>query len=179
MKYDSQVHHRRSIRLPAYDYSQAGFYFVTICAQHRKCLFGEVVDDQMKLNRYGRLVAEAWNWLAERYIYVDLDEWIVMPNHLHGILVISDERSRGGSRTAPTDANASVIPRKPLGQLIGAFKTISTKGINQSRGTPGVPVWQRNYYEHVVRSEDSLGTIRDYIANNPRNWGLDELYAPS
>ena len=155
MKYDSKVHRRRSIRLPEFDYSQAGFYLVTICAQYRKCLFGQVVNDQMKLNQSGRLVAETWTWLAQRYDHVELDERVVMPNHLHGILVISDER-RGGSRTAPTNAEASVIHRKPLGQLIGAFKTVSTKGINQTRSALGARVWQRNYYEHVVRSVDSL-----------------------
>ena len=178
MTYDPPLPRRQSIRLPGYDYSQAGFYFVTICTQRRECVLGQVVNDQMNLNLYGRLVAEAWNWLAERYIYVDLDEWILMPNHLHGIIVISDAR-RGGSRAAPTNAGASVIHRKPLGQLIGAFKTVSTKGINQILGTPGVQVWQRNYYEHVVRSEDSLNAIRHYIVNNPGNWALDELYAPS
>jgi REP element-mobilizing transposase RayT len=145
MKYDAKIHHRRSIRLPEYDYSQAGFYFVTICAQNHESLFGQVVDGQMRLNKYGRLVAETWIWLAQRYAYVELDEYVIMPNHLHGIIVISQER-RGGSRTAPTTTvSTTVIRRKPLGQLIGAFKTVSTKRINQGRGTPGTRLWQRNY----------------------------------
>jgi REP element-mobilizing transposase RayT len=99
--YDPSRHHRRSIRLKGYDYSQAGAYFVTLCAQGRECLFGEVVDGEMRLNDAGHIVAESWQWLATQHDYVELDEWIIMPNHLHGIIVITDN-GRGGSRTVPT-----------------------------------------------------------------------------
>ena len=129
MKQDSGLHQRRSIRLPGYDYSQDGVYFVTICTQNRLCLFGDVVNVKMALNRAGRVVAESWQWLGEQYEHVELDEWVIMPNHLHGIIAISERR--GGSRTAPTGQ------RKPLGRLIGAFKTVSTKHINKSRKSPG------------------------------------------
>lgn len=157
---------RRSLRLQGYDYSQAGAYFVTLCTQDRVRLLGDVVDDEMRLNAVGAVIAESWVWLAAQYDYVDLDEWVVMPNHLHGIIVITDT-GRGGSRTAPEGH------RKPLGRLVGAFKTGSAKRVNLLRGTPGGPLWQRNYYEHIIRDDRSLNRIREYIARNPENWGRD------
>ncbi len=160
-------HHRRSIRLKGYDYAQAGAYFVTMCTQGRVCLFGDVVDGQMQLNECGQVVADSWLWLSGRYPYVGMDEWVVMPNHLHGIIILSEPDCRGGSRTAPTKN------RKSIGRLIGAFKTVSTKRLNAMRSTPGVPVWQRNYYEHIVRSEESLTRIRQYIVDNPARWEED------
>ncbi|MDF0666327.1 MAG: hypothetical protein P0119_09705 [Nitrospira sp.] len=160
-------HHRRSIRLKGYDYAQAGAYFVTMCTQNRACLFGNVVDGQMRLNECGQVVADSWLWLSARYPHVDLDEWVVMPNHLHGIIILTGPDGRGGSRTAPTEN------RKPIGRLIGAFKTVSTKRLNTMHNSPGVPVWQRNYYEHIVRSEEALIHIRRYIVGNPAHWEED------
>ncbi len=122
----------------------------------------------MRLNEYGWVVAECWQWLDRQYQHVDLDGWVVMPNHLHGVIMI-DDIGRGGSRTAPTD----MAKRKPLGRLIGAFKTVSTKQINILRGMSGAPVWQRNYYEHIVRGEEELDRIRLYIEDNPLMWEMD------
>ncbi len=156
---------RKSIRLRNYNYSQPGAYFITICSHNRALLFGEVVDGVMVLNELGRIATQSWKGMEQHYDYISLDEWVVMPNHFHGILVINARR--GGSRAAPT-------PKiKPLGQLVGAFKTISTKQINQLRHTPGAKVWQRNYYEHIIRNDTDLAQIREYIANNPLNWRLD------
>lgn len=169
MRFNPDVHHRRSIRLQGYDYAQAGAYFVTICTQDRECSFGNIVDGKMRLNNLGEVVAESWQWLAIRYRHVELDEWIVMPNHFHGILVIVNE-CRSGSRTAPT---TDVGKRKPLGRLIGAFKTVSTKRINELRCTPAIPVWQRDFHEHIIRDEDELSRIRAYIINNPLQWEMD------
>ena len=104
-------------------------------------------------------------WLGKRYDHVDLDAWVIMPNHLHGIIILHD--GRGGSRTAPTEK------RKPLGRLIGAFKTISTKRVNEIRKTPGMQLWQRNYYEHVIRGEQALAALRKYIVENPAKWSSD------
>ena len=163
---DERPKHRRSIRLKGYDYSQSGGYFVTLCTRNRECLFGEIVDEHIKLSDLGRIVAKCWQWLAEQYPYVQLDEWIVMPNHFHGIILITNER-RGGSRTAPTK-------RKPLGRIIGAFKTVSNKQINEYRRTPHPSVWQRNYCEHVIRNEIDLEEIREYIENNRAKWLEDE-----
>ena len=160
MIYDSTQHRRRSIRLPAYDYAQAGAYFVTIVCKDRALLLEEP--------RFRAVADETWHWLADRYDFVQLDEYVIMPNHLHGIVIIADPR-RGGSRAAPTD----VRNRKPLGQLVGAFKTVSTKRINGIRATPGLSVWQRNYYEHVIRSEEELDAIRQYVADNAARWEED------
>jgi REP element-mobilizing transposase RayT len=166
-------HHRRSIRRPGYDHSQPGAYFVTICTRNRECVLGEAVEGEVRLNEAGRVVSDTWNWLGRQYPYVEPDEWVIMPNHLHAIVIIhanpSDEPSRGGSRTAPT------LPRrKPLGLSIGALKTVSAKRINELRGTPGAAVWQRNYFEHVLRDEEDLRRIREYIAHNPLSSEIDE-----
>ena len=176
MNYNPDLHHRRSIRLREYDYTrsglpapgsarQAGAYDVTIVTRDRKALFGDVIDGEMRLNDTGRLIVDAWEWLGKRHRYVELDSYVVMPNHLHGIIVITDD-GKGDSRTSPT-------PRKPLGRLIGAFKTVSTKQVNLALDTPGQPLWQRNDYEHVIRGEDELDRAREYIVNNPLRWALD------
>lgn len=167
MPYNPDKHHRRSIRLPGYDYRGDGMYFVTLCTHDRGQLFGRVAAGTLHLNQYGQIVADTWLWLAQRYAYVALDRWVVMPNHFHGILVIGDDG--GDSRIAPTT-------RKPLGRLIGAFKTVSTKQINRLRDTAGAVVWQRNYYEHIIRNQDRLHQIRHYIEMNPARWTADSLY---
>jgi REP element-mobilizing transposase RayT len=182
MKYNPEKHHRRdaerrqrrTIRLQGYDYTSAGAYFVTICTHKRQCLFGEIVNGMMQLNEYGQIVSDSYLWLASQYPYVYLDQWVVMPNHLHGIIGLSDDLRRGVSRNAPTID--TVTKRKSLGRLIGAFKTVSTKQINILRDTPGTPVWQRNYYEHIIRNEESLRSIRQYIDNNPLAWQKDQLH---
>jgi putative transposase len=167
-RFDPDVHHRRSIRLKGYDYSKAGAYFVTVVAYRRECLFGEVVDGEMVLNDFGIIVAEKWQWLENQYSYVLSGMSAVMPNHFHGIMMI-DFDGRGGSRTAPTGS----VKRKPLGRLIGAFKTVSTKQINVMRNTPGIPVWQRNYYERIIRDEREMDRIHRYIESNPSQWAED------
>jgi putative transposase len=166
--------HRRSLRLSGYDYSQSGAYFITICVNKRQGLLGTIVNNQMLLNPFGKIAETSWQWLSQTYDYVELDEWIIMPNHLHGIIFISSDNivstdCRGGSRTAPTGERKM----KPLGRLIGAFKTISTKQINFTRKTSGSPFWQRNFYEHVIRHDHALNRIREYITTNPLRWDLD------
>ena len=160
MPFDPNLHRRRSIRLPDYDYLQPGTYFVTIVCKDRVLLLTDLV--------FRAIVEEAWLWLADRHDYVTLDAYVIMPNHLHGVLLISNPR-RGGSRTAPTQPP----PHKPLGRLIGAFTTVSTKQINAMRATSGVPVWQRNYYERIIRDEDELNRVRTYIQDNPSRWEED------
>lgn len=168
MIYNPDHHHRRSIRLKGYDYSLAGAYFITLCMLQRQCLLGEVMRGEMVLNASGFVVQGCWLWLAERYPHVDLDGFVVMPNHLHGIIVISDI-NQGESRLAPTAAK-----RKPLGQLVGAFKTVSARFINTLHSIESGSVWQRNYYEHIIRNEADLTRIREYILNNPGKWAEDE-----
>lgn len=182
-KYDPHKHHRRSIRLKDYDYSTAGCYFVTICVQGGQCLLGDIVDGEMILTEYGRIAQESWLWLAERHNYISLDEHVIMPNHMHGIVVYlddDDDTGLGASRSAPThtqtDIASTIAARKPLGRLIGAFKTIFTKRINELRGTERTPFWQRNYWEHIIRNERALVAIREYIVYNPVRWEVDKLH---
>jgi len=167
MPFTPEIHHRHSIRLRGYDYSQPGRYYVTICTRNKERLLGEIIEGEMHRNGLGDYVALCWEWLPRQYTCVDLDEWIVMPNHLHGIIVIA---CGGGSRTAPTTPLAN---RKPLGRLVGAFKTVSTAHFNQARGTPGAVLWQRDFYDHIIRNEDELNIIREYIRTNPLRWGSD------
>ena len=162
----SSIRHRQTLRLPEYDYSQGGAYFVTICVQGRECVLGKVQDGEVCLSPLGEIAAESWAWIEAGYPQVSLDVWVVMPNHIHGIIILMTD-GRGGSRTAPT------TKPKPLGRLIGAFKTISTKRINAMRLAPATRFWQRNFYEHVIRNESSLSRIREYIVNNPLRWELD------
>jgi putative transposase len=165
--YDPKIHHRRSIRLPWYDYSQDGWYYITLCILGNKCLLGKFIDGKIQLYQYGRIVEDCWAWLAQRYAYVHLDDYVIMPNHLHGIIRIQ----MGGSRTAPT---GNMPKHKPLSRLVGTFKTVSTKQVNIIRNTPGRKLWQRNYYEHIIRDEDELNRIRQYISENPANWQKDQ-----
>jgi len=188
MNYDPAKHHRRSIRLKDYDYTQAGAYFITLCVENRACVLGDVIDGEMQLSTTGTIVAEAWEWLAQQYPYVAIDEYVVMPNHFHGIIVIAAP-TVGAVREPPTiiptsPPNMGAVreppneppkptPCKPLGRLIGAFKTVSTKRINESNTTPGITFWQRNYYEHIIRHEGALDRIRRYIIHNPMKWAID------
>jgi REP element-mobilizing transposase RayT len=152
---------RPSLRLPTYDYAQPGGYFVTICTQDRKCLFGQIIDGDLNPNPAGRMVQELWEALPQRFSHINLDAFVVMPNHLHGIIVIEEKR-----------------PGQGLGQIVGAFKSLATNryivGVRQA-GWPRFAgrLWQDNYFEHVIRNDVSLQRIREYIANNPLQWDSD------
>ena len=161
-----KMKNRKTNRLERYDYSQGGCYFVTICVKERQSLFGEIIQDGMVLNQTGVIVNSRWQWLSERYEYVELDEYVIMPNHFHGILIIQTRKDR--SRPVPTDA----LKIKSLSELIGAFKTTSSKRIREN----GFAYfqWQRSFYDHVIRNDDDLNRIREYIQNNPLKWSLDE-----
>ncbi|MGV8057770.1 MAG: transposase [Smithellaceae bacterium] len=172
-------HKRKSLRLKGYDYSSPGAYFVTICTQNKENKFGAIVNGVMQLNEFGTIVQESWLWLSKQYEYVELDEWVIMPNHFHGIIMIT-EFGRGGSRIAPTSEHFPVICAenhiKSLGGLVGAFKTVAAKRINELRNMPGGIIWQRNYYEHVIRNENDLYRVREYIVSNALKWEDDEYY---
>lgn len=185
MPYDPNRHHRRSIRLKGYDYSQAGAYFITLCTQDRACLFGKVVNGEMRLNDAGRMVLAEWNRLPERFPHLVLDAFVVMPNHVHGILVITDP-----APTAPTvGATVATVGATPtvgattrvaptVGNIIGAFKSRVTVEYIRGVKTSGWPpfrgrLWQRNYYEHIIRNERALNAIRQYILQNPQRWQMD------
>ncbi|MDO8519330.1 MAG: transposase [Deltaproteobacteria bacterium] len=157
---------RKKLRLKWYDYSQAGGYFVTICARDRACLFGRVIGGKMEMNEAGKNIESVWKRLPERFPQIKLDEFVIMPNHIHGILIIDGV---GAIHELP-------LPRRrqmTLPMAMGFLKMNTSKHINNWRKTPGLPVWQRNYYEHIIRDERDLVKIREYIANNPLKWDED------
>jgi REP element-mobilizing transposase RayT len=184
MPYDPFKHHRRSIRLRGYDYTQAGVYFCTIVTRSRECLFGDVVDSEMRVNALGQMVAECWDALPAHFANVELDAFVITPNHVHGIIVIAGDGDTvhvGAQDVRATHASPLRDPERPrgpkrksVGAIIGSFKSAATKRINEMRATAGAPVWHRNYHEHIIRNEKSLHAIRDYIAGNPANWVSDE-----
>ena len=163
---------RRSLRLRGYDYAQAGAYFVTICVQGRACLFGAIAEGSMCLNVAGELAADLWSRLPARYPDIDLDQFVIMPNHIHGIVVLPDgapsDESGAATRAAPT-----------IGGIVGAFKSLFAveyiRGVKERRW-PGFDrrLWQRNYFEHVIRDETDLARVRRYIDENPLRWADDQ-----
>lgn len=174
--YKSIKHNRQSIRLKGYDYSQSGYYFVTICVADRYCLFGRIKDEQMVLNKYGQIAKKEWIRTEKLRNNVRLDDFVVMPNHVHGIIIITDKNSRGVSRYAPNKSkNKFRSPSKNLGAIVRGYKSTVTKQINELNNQPGDKVWQRNYYDHIIRNRNELDQIRKYIRENPRNWVNDKL----
>ncbi len=169
--------HRRSVRLDAYDHAQPGAYFVTIVTHQRLCLFGEIVDREARLSPLGEIVEREWRRTAEIRSEIELGAFVVMPNHLHGIVVISADASSHAPQVGAT-GGSPLGPRGPapksLGALVAGFKASATKQINLLRATPNVPVWQRNYYEHVIRGQEDWERIHRYIDSNPTQWARDE-----
>ena len=163
---------RRSLRLEDYGYDQPGGYFVTICTFGRGNLFGEIHEGTMRLNRYGEIARECFEAIAKHFDNTAVDEFVVMPNHVHGIVVIMNV---GARHAVPVQSLGRF--GKPMATslptIVRSFKSATTKRINDLRQTPGLPVWQRNYYEHVIRNEQSLDRIREYISNNPARWDFD------
>jgi putative transposase len=228
--YNPAIHHRRSIRLKGYDYSSPGYYFVTICAQNRLCLFGEIINDKMILNDAGKMIQNNWKSLSDQLSNIRLDEYVVMPNHFHAILQIVSRPMVFGPTVfgpivgaplvgalhsgqpqgiAPTNAtvtcngqpqlhsgqpqgiaptniaimNAPVITAnagKTLGEMVGAFQSMVTveyiRGVKTNKWQSfDKKLWQRNYWEHIIRNEHELINIRRYIKNNPANWDQDKF----
>lgn len=170
MTYDPHKHHRRSIRLRGYDYAHPGAYFVTVCTLRFEPIFGEVVDGQVRLSELGRIASACWGDLPNHYRGVSLDEFVVMPDHVHGIIWISHERA--GFKPAPTGDERPSSHGLP--EIVRGFKTFSSRRINEARRTTGSKVWQRNYYEHVIRDEDELNRTREYVMANPARWRKDD-----
>ncbi len=171
----SRNHQRKSIRLKDYDYSQPGAYFITINVTNRKCLFGSIKNDEMIINKYGRIAQECWYNIPEHFIHVQLDAFIVMPNHIHGIILITGVEATHASplhKIIPINGPKS----NSLGAIVGSYKSAVTKRINEVRKTSGTGIWQRNYYEHIIRNETELNKIRDYILTNPLNWKKDDYF---
>lgn len=186
---------RQSIRLKYFNYSQHGAYFITICTYKRTCLFGNIVNGQMILNDYGKIVKEEWLESQHKRPEIKLDEFVVMPNHFHGIVIIDPHIQNpvavGAHSYAPFTHSSHAIkaPSRPsradsrpplrrsprsLGSFIAGFKSSVTTRINTASNTPGTPIWQRNYYDRIIRNEIKLNNIRTYIQFNPAQWQWDE-----
>jgi len=177
---------RKSIRLPAYNYSSSGIYFITVCTRGLLCRFGKIFDWNMDLNVIGRTVQQCWQAIPEHFGFVHLDEFVVMPNHFHGILVIisNEEESETERGTRSTINNlhfskrlyeSGKPPAKSIPSIVGSFKSAATRLINQQGTGMAGSIWHRNYYEHIIRSEAELIRIRNYIVNNPAKWQLDRF----
>jgi REP element-mobilizing transposase RayT len=191
MKYDPAKHHRHSVRLLGYDYSRSGPYFVTICINQRQQLLGEIHQGEMHLNSVGNMVQTVWQELPLYYPGVELDRFILMPNHLHGIVVLENHaggtiEGLGAIANDQVGATTGGLPlregkRLGLGDVVHRFKSLTTAkyrhGVEQLGWMPfDQRLWQRNYYEHIIRDESSLQRIRQYIVNNPLSWQLDQLH---
>ena len=222
MTYDPNIHHRRSIRLKGYDYSQAGAYFITICTQKRICRFGEIVGaglaparfaparftpahdgnvqpqnnvgqpqgfaPTMQLNEYGQIAYNEWAKLPERFSNFELDVFQIMPNHIHGIIVLNEithpQNNTGQPQNNMGQPQNNIgqprgLPLPTVGDIVGAYKSLVAnecltifKNNNETMGK----LWQRNYHEHIIRDEQSYQRISDYIINNPANWKDDKFY---
>ncbi|BAZ14084.1 hypothetical protein NIES4071_59240 [Calothrix sp. NIES-4071] len=168
MAYNPRIHHRCSIRLKGYDYTQPGKYFVTICVAKREHLLGYIQNGEMHLNLYGEAVKTNWHNLAKIYSHVELDAFVIMPNHIHAIIVLKQLTTEFLDTPKTT--------RQGLPEIVRGLKTFSATKINQLRNVKGIAVWQRGYYEHIIRNEISLTKIRQYIVNNPVMWHTNDLH---
>ena len=173
---------RKSIRLQGFDYAQAGAYFVTICTQGKRCLLSSIVGKSVELTLAGEIVRAVWNSLPERFPRLVLDEFVIMPNHLHGVLGLigaglAPPAVNPGKTVSMMEADAPKKPAAPkkysLPDVMGAFKSISTIQVNKRLQRKGIPLWQRSYYEHIIRKGEDLRKIQQYILENPLNWALD------
>ncbi len=193
----TQRHHRRSLRLKYYDYSEPGAYFITICTRHHQCIFGEIVEGEMILNTYGKIAQKCWLDIPKHFPNVELDEFVIMPNHIHGIIIITDvgaplagalnKRADVGAihelplrnlnqLAGAQNKRAGASPAPTIGNIIGTYKSIVVnrclKIFKKNKLYMG-KLWQRNYYERILRDERELNKIREYIINNPIKWELD------
>lgn len=175
---------RRSVRLRDYDYAQEGMYYVTICTFQRERLFGDITDGVVALSKLGTIAHAIWQSLPNQFAHIDIDEFVIMPNHVHGIITIT--QYMGGMNPAPTARCISpiqIMGSGSLGEIVRWFKGRTSYECNRVVGAAFMPpmqtrisaIWQRNYYEHVIRDEEDLNRIRQYIRDNPMNWADDEL----
>jgi len=197
---DYPKHNRHSIRLQGYDYAQPGVYFITIVAHDRKCLFGEIVNGNMRMNECGEMAQQCWLEIPNHFPQTQLDEYIIMPDHIHGIIIINDfpivgaknfsplpfdpsprscQSSPQPSEPSPNNMGTKIFsplpnttpfrsPSQTIGSIVRGFKIGVTKWMHQNTDIQNI--WQRNYYEHIIRNDDELHRIRQYIRNNPQNW---------
>ena len=197
-RYNRYKHHRHSIRLNGYDYSRPGLYFITICVRNRECILSEINMQAVILTNFGKILEKFWLQLPQHFNNVQLDTYVIMPNHLHGIInIIFDKKGVNPVAAIPAGAihelplleimnnesqsmESAQTPnwrdrrKMLLARMIGYFKINSAKEINLIQDISGLSFWQRNYYEHIIRDESELIQIRRYIKDNPRHWLDDE-----
>jgi putative transposase len=186
MGHDPEKHHRQSIRMKGYDYTLPGAYFVTIVSLRRMCLFGGIENGTIIQSDIGRIVNECWYRIPNCFEDIELDEFVLMPNHLHGLVLIYEALGKGEAfAESNLDQNdnklANASPLQPKGTRKGSlsaviqnFKSISTRLVNKKYFTPGNKIWQRNYYERIIRNDREFSAIRQYIHDNPLNWEMDQ-----
>jgi putative transposase len=160
MKFDPEKHHRKSTRFKNFDYSSSGVYFLTVCAFQRECIFGGIINSEMILSSAGERTLEIWEELPSRFPMVELDSFVIMPNHVHGVICL----------TNPASVTISTVLR--------AFKSLSARAINQELGRAERPAWQKRFWDRIIRDEAELERIRTYIVNNPQSW-LDDQENPN
>jgi REP element-mobilizing transposase RayT len=183
--YNPEIHHRQSIRLRGFDYSSSGAYFVTLCSEERECLFGGVCDGEMVLNDAGKIIKRTWKTLEIKFPEIIQGEFVIMPNHFHGIICITDtvgallaapafdvQKCNNDAAIAENKGAASSAPT--LGKIMRIFKSISAIEVNRILDRKGQPLWQRNYYDRIIRDEKELAAISEYIALNPIRWAEDK-----
>lgn len=170
-----ELKRRRSIRLQTYDYATAGAYFLTICTKEHHNLFGQIIEGTMHLNDTGHIVHQCWQDIPLHFPHLQLDEHTIMPNHIHGIIFIADHG--GTACRVPTKEQFGRPVSGSIPTIVRSFKSAVTKNVNKLCQSHRDTLWQRNYWEHVIRDDEKLNSIRGYIHNNPAQWGLDELYA--
>ncbi len=161
------IRERKLLRLKGYNYSRSGAYFITICTQNGECFFGNIDNDKMVLNECGKIVEQQWCWLFDQYDYLKMGEYCIMPNHFHGIIWICPVIVGNGR-------DRSLHKIKPISELIGAFKTTSSKLIHLN--VTQSFKWQKSFYDVIIRDDESYNRIVEYIKNNPRNWEQDNYY---
>ncbi len=199
MAYNPKIHHRRSIRLKGYDYSQASAYFITICCQRITHRFGHIKNKEMILNEYGAIAYHEWLNLLNRYPNIALDVFQIMPNHMHGIIILknTDDETTLTNLPLQTDSTTNVsvraglapapqqekrqpqgLPTTTVGDMVGAYKSLVTNAclaIYKTKNTTTGKLWQRNYYEHIIRNEQAYYNISEYIIHNPAKWTADKF----
>jgi len=170
MAYNPEIHHRQAIRLKNYDYSQAGAYFITICTKQKQCIFGDIKNGQMRFNHLGSIADQYWQEIPQHFPNITLDVYVIMPNHLHGILWIIES-----SQNANKNRKFGNIVSTSISSVIRSYKAIITKKINKICDSQGVAsVWQGRYHEKIISDEQTLQNTRNYIINNPLNWDRDQ-----
>jgi putative transposase len=170
------VRHRKKIRLQEYDYSLPGGYFVTVCTFDKQDIFGNVLDEKMMLSREGIIAQECWKKIPEHFKYVLLDEFIVMPDHIHGVIIITDDKTVGTRHTVSLRGYKKFGHPEcgSLSTIVGSYKSAVTKQIHELHHEQQTPVWQSRYYDRVIRNQKELDNIRKYIYYNPAQWGKEK-----